>query len=201
MSWDAHADSWENEATRAYAEAAFQSLERFCTAHQRPLDDVRVCDFGCGTGLLTERLAPLAATVVAVDSSSAMIDVLKTKVADRGLDNVIPLALQLDEKAVASETSFAEPFDLVVCSSVCAFLDDYPATTKLLAKLLAPGGLFVQWDWEIDPDSAEPFGLTHAQVRTTLDAARLEILALETAFSISVDGKRMAPLMGIGMRR
>jgi len=39
-----------------------------------------VTDFGCGTGLLTERLVSAGAAVHAADTSQAMLDVLDRKV-------------------------------------------------------------------------------------------------------------------------
>ena len=54
---------------------------------------------------------------------------------------------------------------------MCAFLDDYAGTTGTLVRLLRPGGLFVQWDWELDPHAHEPFGLTRKQVRATLSGS------------------------------
>ena len=81
----------------------------------------RVLDFGAGTGLLTDRLVAEGATVHAVDSSAGMLEVLEAKIADRGWTGVTFGAGLPDS---------SEVFDLVVCSSVCSFLDDYPATAR-----------------------------------------------------------------------
>lgn len=59
---------------------------------------------------------------------------------------------------------------------MCAFVDDYPGAVAMLADRLAPNGYFVQWDWELDPAAAEPFGLTpdgnaQALVKERLDGA------------------------------
>jgi SAM-dependent methyltransferase len=39
-----------------------------------PRPELRICEFGCGTGRVTSRLAPYARQLVAVDSSRAMLD-------------------------------------------------------------------------------------------------------------------------------
>ena len=65
-----------------------------------------------------------------------------------------------------------DPFDIVVSSSVCAFLDDYAGTVATLTNLLKPGGSFVQWDWELNREDSEPFGLTRAQVVDALTGGR-----------------------------
>jgi SAM-dependent methyltransferase len=39
-----------------------------------PRPELRICEFGCGTGRVTSQLAPYARQLVAVDSSQAMLD-------------------------------------------------------------------------------------------------------------------------------
>ena len=89
-------------------------------------------------------------------------------------------------------------FALVVCSSVCSFLDDYPSTVEVLVSRLAPGGLFVQWDWE--PTGDDEHGLARHQIRHTLTATGLAAIAVHTGFTIEVNGQAMSPLMGHGRR-
>lgn len=197
MSWDECAANWdEDPAVRAYADAAFGSLQDFLTAQGRRLQGARVLDFGCGTGQLSEKLAAAGAEVVAVDASEKMIEVLVRKVAERGLARIRPLAAVVDDTLIEAE----DPFDLVVCSSVCAFLEDYPATAALLARGLGSGGLFVQWDWALDPEADEPFGLSAEQIRGALEGAGLEVLRAETGFEVAFEAQTMAPLMGVGRR-
>ena len=92
----------------------------------------------------------------------------------------------------------ANRFDVVVCSSVCAFLNDYAMTAETLVRLLRPGGLFVQWDWELDPDAEEPFGLTREQVKATLSASGLSAVEVSTAFDVPMGDETVRPLVGIG---
>lgn len=64
--WAEAAPSWDTDpAVLTYAEAALASLR--AAVALRP--DARVLDFGCGTGVLTERLAPRVREVVADDAS------------------------------------------------------------------------------------------------------------------------------------
>ena len=80
--WDDYADGWDdNPAVQAYARAAYASLAPFEQGGQLTLDGARILDFGCGTGLLTEQLSQRAELVVAIDTSVAMINVLKAKIA------------------------------------------------------------------------------------------------------------------------
>lgn len=185
--WKEAADGWDDDpVVRQYAEAAYHSLTAACPLSR----DLRVLDFGCGTGLLTAHIAPHVRSVLAVDRSAAMVDQLAAK----GLDGV--------EARVADWTSAgpgdAGPFDLIVCSSVLAFVDDPPAAVRMLASLLAPGGMFVQWDWELDPSAEEPYGLTREGMRLALEAAGLLGITVEVGFDIPVGEHRMRPLMGVG---
>ena len=201
MDWDDAAATWdERDEVRAYAAAAYQSLVRECRRIGFALAGVRACDYGCGTGLLSEQLIEECAAVVAVDRSPQMVAVLEDKVSRRGLDRVLPIVGELSPAFVREEPVFQAPFDLVTCSSVCAFVGDYPGTVQLLAGRLRDGGLFVQWDWELDPAADEPFGLSRDAIRAALVAADLEPVFLDTGFTITHDGHEMAPLMAVGRK-
>ena len=90
--WDEHAAGWDdNEAVRAYADAAHASLVSAVAAAGIELAGANVCDFGCGTGLLTERLVAAGCRHVdAVDTSSAMRAVLAAKIERHGWQQVAP---------------------------------------------------------------------------------------------------------------
>ncbi len=201
MSWDDEAPTWdENVAVRAYSKAAFASLEQLCAERGLALAGARVLDFGCGTGLLTEAVARTAREVVAIDISPAMIEVLRGKIRERGLGNIEAVVGELAE--LGSEQGLGEgSFDLVTCSSVCAFLEDYPAAVSLLAAKLKPGGLFVQWDWELNPEDEEPFGLTAAGIQAALEAAGLGEITVDIGFSEPFEGAVMEPLRGAARKR
>ncbi len=189
-SWDAAAEEWDTDvAVRAYAAAAMGSLEQVLDDCGLALENAVVCDFGCGTGLLTEQLVSSVASIDAIDTSQAMLDVLERKAVDHGWSDV----------TTATEIPASSgPHDLVVCSSVCSFLDDYPGTVTRLAGLLRPGGVFVQWDWERVPGGDH--GLTRDEIAQTLASAGLVRCKVETAFTVDVHGDQMAPLVGVGQR-
>ena len=122
--WDEYAPSWDRDpGPRAYADAAFGSLLEVVRTSGLSLDAAEVLDFGCGTGLLTEHLVAAGASVLAVDTSPGMLDALTAKIDQHGWTTVDTAAELPDHPA---------RFDLIVCSSVCGFLDDYPATVAEL---------------------------------------------------------------------
>jgi len=189
--WDSVAAEWDQEATQAYAAAAFGSLQAALERHTIALAGARVVDFGAGTGLLTEPLVSHGAEVLAVDTSQAMLDVVERKIDERNWTGV----------TTATEiTDAIGPYDLIVCSSVCSFLDDYPAVAAQLVTLLRPGGLFIQWDWELDEGEPDGHGLTRNGIHDALRAAGLEQIIVDTAFSVAVGDETMRPIMGSGMR-
>ena len=196
--WDDYAEGWDQDpGARAYAAAAFASLIGVLQAAGAELADAVVLDFGCGTGLLTERLVSAGATVDAIDTSPAMLEVLNAKINERGWADV-RTSTELPAAAVR--------FDVVVCSSVCSFLDDYPGTVIELVSRLNPGGIFVQWDWERpeNPDgedgSADDHGLARDEIRAALEGAGLHAVTVDTAFEVEMEGMVMAPLVGHGQR-
>ncbi len=196
MSWDDQAATWDTDpVVIAYSAAAFGSLEALLARHDRQLDGARALDFGCGTGLLTAALARAGATVYATDISEPMLDVLRAKAIERVTAVSGPL------EAALARGELPDGLDLVCCSSVCAFLPDYPGTVRQLVQRLRPGGVFVQWDWELDPTAEEPFGLTRSAVRDALQSAGLTDVDVDVAVRVPIGEHLMAPLHGVGRRR
>lgn len=188
MSWDDAAATWDDDlAVQAYSRAALRSLREVLDERGVTLAGSRVLDFGCGTGLLTAALAADAEQVIGLDTSAAMLGVLRQK----GLSGV---------SAVSSLAEVAGTVDLITCSSVCAFVDDYPGTIRRLVERLAPGGLLVQWDWERDPAAEEPYGLLRAEIRAALVGAGLVDVAVDVGFREPFAGMIMAPLRGVGRK-
>lgn len=191
--WDEYAPDWDDDpAARAYSRAAFNSLTTTLDRYDLSVGALRVCDFGCGTGLLTEQLADAGATVFAIDTSPKMLAILDDKINRRGWQQVsTSLALPAE----------SQRFDLIVASSVCSFLDDYPGTVVDLATRLDPGGLFVQWDWEADEANEDPHGLSREAVHTALSGADLSNVQVDVGFEVAFEDQMMRPLMGHGRRQ
>ena len=188
-SWDELATGWDTSAdTRLYAERAFESWNRKVAPLISDLAGSRVLDFGCGTGLLTEKLAPYCGHIVAVDTSAGMIDVLRSKVVDKRIGNITPLVAAIDAEAITEYPELSERFDLVVASSVCSFLPDYESTLRHLSSALNPGGLFVQWDWLSD--------MPIERIRGAYRASGLIDLGVEEAFAMTMEDELMPVVLG-----
>lgn len=187
-SWDDYADGWDsNPSVIEYSEKAFASLSnRIC------LQGLKVLDFGCGTGLLTEKIAAHAASVFAIDSSIKMIDVLKEK----QLDNVNAQAGLLTPHYLQQYSEFIHGFDLIVASSVLFFVPNLQDTLLLLKQCLKPGGYLVQWDWLQTKPNSE-FGFSNKMIEQAYATARLDQVAIEHCFDIVDENQPMPVIIGI----
>jgi len=188
-SWDQYAEDWDiNKDVIAYSEKAYAALDKLIN-----LDGLRVLDFGCGTGLLTEKIAQKADSVLGLDSSEKMVTVLKNK----RLNKVSVLAVELSRKEIESNSAFQSKFDLIVASSVCAFLPNYGEVLLLLKSALKLDGVFVQWDW-VQTAQEPDFGFTEEMILKSYNKVGLEVVKIESAFSIQSSEGVMPVIMGVG---
>ncbi|USD67903.1 class I SAM-dependent methyltransferase [Vibrio sp. SCSIO 43136] len=187
--WDEYAEQWEKDpSTAAYADKVFETLNNMVS-----LSGLKVLDFGCGTGLLTQKLSPLVKEVVALDSSEMMIEQLDAK----ELPNVEPVVDALSRGLVAYHPAFRTQFDLIVASSVCGFLDDFQQGAEIIASLLDDGGLFVHWDWLA---ASSEDGMTEQKIKATLTKAGFSSVETKVGFTIETAMGEKTVVMGIGQK-
>lgn len=188
-SWDEYAQEWDsNPDAIAYSQLAFNSL----STHFNPAG-LNVLDFGCGTGLLSEKIAGVASSVVAVDSSAKMIDILKAK----KLANVTALACEISEESINKSSILKSGFDLIVASSVCAFIPDFEKTLMDLKSLLNPGGVFIQWDWKRN-DADSDFGFNEESITKAYSKVGLSVVLVATEFSLTSEKGSREVIIGVG---
>jgi len=114
--------------------------------------DSVVVEFGPGTGQLTVELAPACARVTAVDVSPPMLDRLRAKVADRGLDNV-----DLVHAGLLSYEREPDSVDVVYSRLALHHIPDFWKVVALdrLRRMLRPGGIVRLVDVVYDFEPAE----------------------------------------------
>lgn len=189
-SWDDVAANWDAEnATNDYADKAFESLQKVID-----FKGMHILDFGCGTGLLSQRMSPVAKDIVALDSSEAMIEQLDMK----ELANVEPVVDILSRGLVAMHPAFRAQFDLVVASSVCSFLPSYSDTADIVFSLLDEGSYFVHWDWLSDKDEVGGMTITHAQ--QVLSSVGFSEVVVTTPFDIEMPDGALKVLMAVAKK-
>ncbi|AHJ02189.1 class I SAM-dependent methyltransferase [Vibrio parahaemolyticus] len=187
--WDGLAKNWEsNPATEQFAQSVFAQLQQLTQ-----LDGIKVLDFGCGTGQLSQLLSPIVKDIVALDASEAMIEELDKK----ELLNVEPVVDALSRGLVAQHPAFRGQFDLVVASSVLAFVDDVESSLDIAHSLLNEGGYFVHFDWVAE---TEQDGFTLSRSENALSNAGFVDVEAKKVFDITSDGQTMSVLMGVGRR-
>jgi len=187
-SWDDYAEEWnDNEDAIFYSRKAFKTL-----IDQINLDGLNVLDFGCGTGLLTEQISPLANKILALDSSKKMVSILNNK----NLPNVTTLSEPLSEDSINKNTSLQNKFNLIVASSVFGFIPEYKSTLILLKSILAADGILIQWDW-LSPSKESDFGLSEEKVKSAYKETGFKLTSINKPFSLTGSKGTMTVLMAV----
>src|SRR6266704_5063255 len=100
-------------------------------------------DIGCGTGDLAVKLAKRGYQVTGIDLSDVAIDQARKRAADQGVTEKTEFLAANIAAIGASAKLPGQPFDLITCKLVYAFVEDRPALLKMVHDLLKPTGTFV----------------------------------------------------------
>lgn len=120
------------------------------------LDETKtLVDLGTGTGALPLIAAPHCRRVIAVDVSAPMLDVLRQRAEDAGIDNIACV-----RAGFLSYEHQGEPADIVYSRHALHHLPDFWKVIALrrIAAMLEPGGIFHMRDlvYAFEPDETEP---------------------------------------------
>jgi SAM-dependent methyltransferase len=141
--------------TAAYnRKAGFEPAEDVASLRKLGLNETAtLVDLGAGTGALALAAARFCRRVVAVDVSSAMLDVTRKEAARLGLAN-----LELVQAGFLTYDHRGDPVDLVYSRNALHHLPDFWKAIALLrvADLLRPGGVLFLRDivFSFDPGEA-----------------------------------------------
>ena len=139
------AEDWDaNDRRTRLAFAIGASILDNIEIHQ----DMIVLDFGAGTGLLTSRIAPLVKRVVAVDTSQAMLDKLRSKPELEGRVDIICQDLTSDPLATR--------FDLIVSAMTMHHVQDTAGLLRSFHRHLKDGGIVALADLDTEDGSFHP---------------------------------------------
>ena len=97
----------------------------------------RVLDVGCGTGLIARRAAEAVGdrgSVAGIDVAADMIEVAESLTVGDGAE------IEWQQGDAASLPFPDAGFDVVLCQMSLMFVEDRPAATREMRRVLAPGG-------------------------------------------------------------
>lgn len=116
----------------------FSKLKLYLKEHG--LTDGRICELGCGTGIMTEKFAKAGYQMIGLDKSVDMLAIAKQKQEETKSD-----ILYLNQDM--TEMELDKPVD--ACISVCDSMnyllqeEEMSALFERVKKYLTPGGLFI----------------------------------------------------------
>jgi 2-polyprenyl-3-methyl-5-hydroxy-6-metoxy-1,4-benzoquinol methylase len=152
--------------------------------------DMNVLDFGCGTGLLSLRLAESVKSLTGLDNSAGMLEVFAEKAAQMGFSNVETLCLNLDEG------DHLEPgYDLIISAMALHHVKNTRKVITELHQALNPGGILAIAD--LDPDygrfhsdntGVHHFGFERDEVMDQFRKAGLTKVSVTTAAEMLREG-------------
>ena len=148
--------------------------------------EMHIMDFGSGTGLLLEQLAPSVGKVTAVDVSAAMNQELEAK------RHRLPCALEILPRDLTCEPLHTcldgARFDGIVSSMTLHHVADVPALLARFYALLPPGGFIALADLDAEDGRfhSDMTGVYHAgfareQIEAWAQAAGFGEVQLRTA--------------------
>lgn len=120
--------------------------------------DMDIIDFGCGTGLLTVEiynLQPLVRSIIGIDSSKGMLDILNTKISKLNLTNVKTMLVDIDQgdaiKAVCEKRGCkTSGYNLVTSSMTLHHIKEIKPLLEQFYQIIGEGGHLCIAD--LDPD-------------------------------------------------
>jgi 2-polyprenyl-3-methyl-5-hydroxy-6-metoxy-1,4-benzoquinol methylase len=163
-------------------------------------EEQTVIDFGAGTGLLTEAVAPRVRAVFAVDTSSAMLEQLSGKAALAG--KVRPVCQDIIAAPLAHRV------DLIVSAMALHHVQDTAALLKALFAHLNPGGQIALADLDSEPGDFHPpdvegvfhHGFDRDALAALLQDCGFADVRFETACSVEKDSRTYAIFLVTGVR-
>jgi len=132
--WDLHSQGWDKMRSQPTGQLWIAGALDLLTAELE--GGGAVLDLGCGPGHHAVGLAERGFTVTAVDYSSSMLELARTRARQAGIATVTFVEADLNRPLPLP----AESFDGALCISVLQVIDDPAEFAREVARTLRPGG-------------------------------------------------------------
>ncbi|WP_088839276.1 MULTISPECIES: class I SAM-dependent methyltransferase [unclassified Listeria] len=132
-----------------------------------------ILDYGSGTGLVGLALSDLAKKMVLVDSAEKMVQIIQSKITQKGISNAQAEVFDLTDNA------FPEKVDVILVSLVLLHIPDTKLILKRFYETLNDGGKLIIVDF--DKNEA----VYHPKVHNGFRSDELQVLLQEAGFSSS----------------
>ena len=132
--WDKQAKRFDDIQTQF--EAASQEIISRTKGYLNAADNV--LDFGCGTGIITLKLADGIKHIHGLDFSAEMISEALKKKNEANITNV-----SFSQGTIFDDDLEKVPFDKIIAFSIIHLLEDSEKVIQRIHELLKPGGLFI----------------------------------------------------------
>lgn len=152
--------------------------------------EMRALDFGAGTGLISSQIAPRVKSIVAVDTSEAMLNKLAAKPELRGKVEIV--------RQDITEEPLSEQFDLIMSAMAMHHVKDTDNLIRKFAEHLKPGASIALADLDKEDGSFHPeetagvfhFGFDRDELRIILEKYGLGEIHFLTAHTIDKEEKK-----------
>lgn len=182
------AKEWDTNPGRVEIAKKFSYEARKNTAINK---DMKLLEFGCGTGLVGLSFASSVDSIIMVDNSRAMLSVLREKVAANNIGTVHILegdigALDIKESSV----------DLILSSMAFHHVKEIPAVLRIFKKILNMKGTVIIGDLCTEdgsfhaPEIVEHNGFDMEDIRNIFNSTGLHVENIYTYNTITRPDKR-----------
>ena len=153
-------------------------------------DQMRVMDFGAGTGLISSQVAPLVKKIVAVDISEAMLNKLVSKPELHGKVEIV--CQDIIHKPIA------EKFDLIMSAMAMHHVKDTPRLIQRFSEHLSPGAFIALADLDKEDGSFHPedtegifhLGFKRNELQIILEKYGFGVIRFLTAHTVNKEEKK-----------
>jgi 2-polyprenyl-3-methyl-5-hydroxy-6-metoxy-1,4-benzoquinol methylase len=189
--FDDAARTWDqNSIHTERSQAIANVLQKNITLNK----NMKVLEYGAGTGILSFLLHDKVQEITMMDSSQEMVNVMNEKVSQTGATNLKPLMFDLEHQ------DFLATFDLIFNQMVMHHVKDVDRMLQKFHKLLNPEGYLVIADLYTEdgsfhgPEADVHKGFDPYKLSETLQSLGLTNIKHETCFEILRESSKKYPV-------